>query len=50
MAAVPGCLQQRKKMKDRAVRVHGASLAWESKMVKQMGMKMGGDIIDSMDG
>lgn len=39
-----------KKMKDGAARVHGAPLAWESKMVKRMGMKMSGDLIDSMDG
>ena len=45
-----GAFSKEKKMKDGAARVHGAPLAWESKMVKQMGMKMSGDIIDSMDG
>ena len=44
----PGVLTAKKEMKDGAARVHRDPLAWESKMVKQMGMKMSGDIIDSI--
>ena len=44
----PGVLAAKKEMKNGTARVHGDPLAWESKMVKQMGMKMSGDIIDSI--
>ena len=39
-----------KKMRDGATCMHGTSLAWEFRIVKRIGMKMSGDIIDSMDG
>ena len=38
------------KMRDGAACMHGTSLAWEFRIVKRMGRKMRGDIIDSMDG
>ena len=37
-------------MRDGAACMHGTSLAWEFRIVKRLGMKMSGDIVDSMDG